>query len=375
MKIAVNTRLLVKNKLDGIGRFSVEILKRMVINNPKIEFHFIFDRPFTSDFIFSRNIKGHILSPQTRHPLLWYIWFEIQLPKLIKRINPDLFFSPDGFISTKITSIPTITTIHDINFEHYPENMRWTHSIFYRRYFKKYAELAKHIITVSNFSKQDLIKTYKLDPSKITSVYNGISDIFSPINTKEKNKIKQRYSDSEDFFVFIGSLHKRKNIKNLLLAFEIYKTKNGKNKMLIIGEQKWLDASIKTIFEKMQFKNEIIFLGYLEDNIMSQVLASATALCFISLFEGFGLPIIEAMKSKVPVITSNTSCMPEIADGAALLVNPYSIESIVTALKTIEENKQIRKKLIEKGYERSKHFDWEKTTNLITQILKKHAKN
>ena len=125
----------------------------------------------------------------------------------------------------------------------------------------------------------------------------------------------------------------------------------------------------------MKFKNEIIFLGYLEDNIMSQVLASATALCFISLFEGFGLPIIEAMKSKVPVITSNTSCMPEIADGAALLVNPYSIEGIATAIKTVEENKKIRKKLIRKGYERSKHFDWEKTTNLITQILIKHAEN
>ena len=88
MRIAINTRLLIKHKLDGIGRFSNEILKRITIQNPKIEFHFIFDRPFSSEFIFSKNIIPHVVSPQTRHPILWWIWFEIQLPRLIKKINP-----------------------------------------------------------------------------------------------------------------------------------------------------------------------------------------------------------------------------------------------------------------------------------------------
>ena len=131
MRVAINTRLLVKNQLDGIGKFTFEILKRITINNPKVEFHFIFDRAFSSDFIFSKNIIPHILPPSTRHPLLWYIWFEVQLPKLIKKINPNVFFSPDGFIPTH-SQTPCVTTIHDINFEHNPTNLPWTHSLFYR---------------------------------------------------------------------------------------------------------------------------------------------------------------------------------------------------------------------------------------------------
>ena len=144
MIIAVNTRLLIKNKLDGIGRFSFEVLKRLTIENPNIEFHFIFDRRFSTDFIFSKNIKTHILRPATRHPILWYFWFEIQLPKLLHKIKPDVFFSPDGFIPQKLKDIPTVTTIHDINFEHRPKDLHWLHSWYYRKYFKKYAQLATH---------------------------------------------------------------------------------------------------------------------------------------------------------------------------------------------------------------------------------------
>ena len=100
MRIAVNTRLLIKNKLDGIGRYSFEVLKRIVESHPDIEFHFIFDRPYSTDFIFSKNIKPHVLRPSTRHPFLWYLWFEVQLPRLINKIKPNIFFSPDGFMST-----------------------------------------------------------------------------------------------------------------------------------------------------------------------------------------------------------------------------------------------------------------------------------
>ena len=115
MKVAINTRLLLKDNLDGIGRFSYEIIKRIVKQNPKAEFHLIFDRNFSKKYIFSKNVHGHVLSPPTRHPILWFIWFQFKLPLLLKKINPDVFYSPDGFTSTRLNGLPSVVTIHDIN--------------------------------------------------------------------------------------------------------------------------------------------------------------------------------------------------------------------------------------------------------------------
>ena len=374
MRIAVNTRLLIKNKLDGIGRYSFEVLKRIVKTNPTIEFHFIFDRPFSNDFIFANNIKTHILRPPTRHPLLWYIWFEIQLPKLIKNIKPNLLFSPDGFMSTKLEKTPTVITIHDINFEHRPDDLNWLHSLYYRKYFKQYANLSKHIITVSEFSKKDIINSYQITKNKITVAYNGVGSDFRSIPIEQKKIIKEKYSDKKDFFLFLGSLHKRKNIKNLLLAFDIYRLKNGKNKLLVIGKKKWWDKQTEYIYQNMQYKEDVIFIGQINDDIMVNILASSKALCFVSLFEGFGLPIIEAMKCNVPVITSNTSAMPEIAGDAALIVDPHDIHDISHAMFQIDNNPQLCNQLIQKGNQIIQKFQWDNTAHIISETLLKHAK-
>ena len=373
MRVAINTRLLIQDKLDGIGRFTFETLKIIVNKNPEIEFHFIFDRPFSSKFIFNNNITPHILSPQTRHPILWYIWFEWKLPNLLKKIKADVFFSPDGFMPVNC-STPTVTTIHDINFEHRPHDLRWTHSLFYRFFFKKYAKSSNQIITVSEFSKNDIIKTYKINPEKIHITHNGVSEMFEKIPENKKKIIKKKYSNNCDFFVFIGSLHKRKNIKNLLLAFDIYRLQNGENKLLVIGQKKWWDKQTEQIYQNMKFKEEVVFIGQINDDIMVNILASSKALCFVSIFEGFGLPIIEAMQCNVPVITSNTSSMPEIAGNAALIVDPHNISDISNAMFEIDNNPQLYKTLIKRGKQVIQKFKWDNTAKTITDTLLKHAK-
>ena len=373
MRIAVNTRLLIKNKLDGIGRYSFEVLKRIVESHPDIEFHFIFDRPYSTDFIFSKNIKPHVLRPSTRHPFLWYLWFEVQLPRLINKIKPNIFFSPDGFMSTKLKHIPTIITIHDINFEHRPKDLNWLHSIYYRKYFRQYAKESKHIITVSEFSKKDIIKNYHVSSDKITVAYNGVGSNFLPLEGTKQKIIKKKYSNNNDFFLFIGSLHKRKNIKNLLSAFDIYRSKNGKNKLLIIGKKKWWDRQTENIYQNMRFKEEVIFLGQINDELMVDILGSSKGLCFVSLFEGFGLPIIEAMKCNVPVITSNTSAMPEIAEDAALIVNPHDVNQISDAMYQLDNDSKLSKKLILQGRKKIHKFKWDNTANVIYRVLLEYA--
>ena len=167
-----------------------------------------------------------------------------------------------------------------------------------------------------------------------------------------------------------GSLHKRKNIKNLLLSFNEYKKNNGSLKLIIIGEKKWMNREIKQIYQQMLYKEDVIFLGKISDSELVKILGSAHALCFISLFEGFGLPIIEAMKCSVPIITSNTSCMPEIVQNAGIIVDPYDQKDIAQAMTDMEKNENKRQKLIQNGNDLVKKFNWEKSANEIWKIMK-----
>ena len=238
MNIAINTRLLIENELEGIGRFSFEIVRRIVKKYPNINFHLIFDRPFSKQFLFESNVVGHIISPKTRHPIIWYYWFEIQMPKLLKKINADILISLDGFLTTKL-KIPKINVLHDINFEHRPKDLPFFYRKYYRYYVPKYCQLSDKIITVSNFSKNDISEKYNIEKRKIHVIYNGVSNSFSTININQKKELKNKYTSGEDYFIFIGSLHKRKNIIRMLKAFDLFKTKtNSKTKFIIIGKKK-----------------------------------------------------------------------------------------------------------------------------------------
>ena len=188
-------------------------------------------------------------------------------------------------------------------------------------------------------------------------------------------QIRNKYTKGKEFFIFIGSLHKRKNINNILKSFEEYKMQSGKYKFLIAGEQKWLNQETRNTYNNMKFKKDVVFLGRVAEDEIPVILGSANALCFTSLFEGFGLPIIEAMKASVPVITSNISSMPEIAKDGAIIVNPYDTDEITDALWKIEKNKKLIQKIVDKGNERVQLFNWAKSAEQTWRILKNSIEN
>ena len=374
MKIAVNTRLLVKNKLEGIGWFSYETLKRITTQHPEHEFYFIFDRKHSEDFIFSDNITPIELFPQARHPLLYYLWFEFSIPQLLKKLQPDLFLSPDGYTSLK-SKFKSLVVFHDLNFEHYPEDIPLLERKYYKYFFPKYAKKADRIATVSEYSKQDIVEQYKVLPDKIDVVFNGANENFVPLNKSEKIKTKKEFSNGASYFIYVGSLHPRKNLVNLLKAYDKFKTENSSSvKLLIVGEKMWNTSEIDEVFNKMKFKDEVIFTGRLNVDKLHKVLASALALTYVSYFEGFGIPIVEAFRCDVPVITSNVTSMPEIAGDAALHVDPFSIDSIADALKKIDKNEELRNDLIEKGRQRRNDFTWQKSADNLWKSIEKTIK-
>ena len=239
MKIAVNTRLLLKDKLDGIGWFTYETLKRITQQHKEHEFVFIFDRKYSDEFIFSDNITPIVIPPQSRHPFLWYLYFEWSITYALKKHKPDLFLSTDGWISLR-TGVKTLDVIHDINFEHNPEHLPYFFRKYYLHYFPKFAKYANRIATVSEFTKSDIVDKYGISSNKIDVVYNGANEKYKPVSVKIKQDTKHKYTQGSEYFLFIGTISKRKNLLNLLKAFNKFKTSNENNtKLLIIGSIMW----------------------------------------------------------------------------------------------------------------------------------------
>ena len=330
---------------------------------------FIFDRQWDNSFIFSNNVKPVIVNPPARHPLLWYLFFEFGIPPVLKKYNIDLFLSPDGWISLS-TKITTISVMHDLNYAYFPEFIKLAPRIYYKLFFKRFAQKASRVVAVSEFTKNDLMQLYKISETKIDVVYNAAGNSFHPISSDDQIKIKTKYTDGNDYFIYIGAIHKRKNLINLFKAFDIFKTKQAsKIKLVIVGSKKWWKGEIEDTYNAMKFKDELIFTGRLDSDELNSALASALALTYVSFFEGFGIPIVEAFKAGTPVITSNTTSMPEVAGDCALLVNPNSIDEIVNAMESIASNPTLRKELIKKGLEREKVYNWDKSAEKLWAIL------
>ncbi len=365
MRIAVNTRLLLKGKLEGIGWFTYQTLEHIVRQHPEHEFFFFFDRPYDPQFVFGPNVTPVIVHPQARHPILFYIWFEWSIPFMLRKYKIDLFLSPDGYMSLS-TKVPTCLVIHDLAFEHYPEHFVLSHKLYWRHYSPLFAKKARRIATVSTFSKNDISAQYGIDPGSIDVVYNGAHDEYKPLTNEEKTAVKQKYADGCEYFVFAGALHPRKNIVNLLKAFVAFKKRQPTNmKLVIVGRPAWKYEEVEEMRLTMPFKEDVKWVGYMNVDELSKVIGAAYALVYASLFEGFGIPILEALQCNVPAIVSNTSSMPEVAGDAALLVDPTDPEDIALKMHQLYKDEALRAKLIGHAHTQVQKFTWQSSADRL----------
>lgn len=371
MKIAVNTRHLLPHRLDGMGWFTLEIFKRLALSHPEVEFHFIFDRRYNEEFIFSENIIPHVIGPQARHPYLMRLWYDWSVARLLKKIQPDLFISPDAQLSLT-TDFPQMVVIHDINFEHYPKDIPAVYTRDLKRRTPKFVKKAKRIVTVSEFSKNDIIAHYGVSSEKIGIVNNGANEVYRPLTATEKESAKQQFAGGCDYFIFVSSIHPRKNLQRILPAFfEFKKQSRSDVKMLVVGHIFWQDESLKEAIEQGKRSGDVIMAGRLRPEELKLALGGALANVYTSYFEGFGIPVIEAFQAGVPVITSNVTSLPEVSGDAALLVDPFSIPDISDAMLRIYNDSELRAQLISKGFTRSKKYTWEIAADKMWDEIKK----
>ena len=266
--------------------------------------------------------------------------------------------------------IPTINVIHDINFYHFPQDFDVFGRSYYNYYFPKYAKQADHIITVSQYSKEDIVKSYKIANDKISVIYNGIKEYYYPSVNGDKEAAKMVYSSGNPYFIFVGTLIPRKNICGLLQSFELLKTKYElPHKLLIIGNKQWWTKEMEAALVSMKYAKDVIFQGHIEPTKLRQAYIGADALVYIPHFEGFGVPLVEAMKCGIPTIASQHTAIPEIGGDAPLYVNADEPEEVADAMQIFSEESEYANMHIESGLIQSNKYNWDESAKQIWQII------
>lgn len=371
MRIAVNTRFLLSDYLEGYGYFIWETFRRIAAAHPEHEFLFIFDRTYEQRFVTEKNITAIVVGPQARHPLLWKLWYDIKIPSILRKHKADVFVSPDGFCSLR-TKVPQCLVVHDLAFLHYPAFNKKSHLLYYKRYTPKFLAKAASVATVSEFSKEDILQQYDLKGKTIDVVYSAAKEIFKPVSPAVQQATKDQYTEGKEYFVYAGAIHPRKNLMNLLKAFSLFKKRQKTGmKLVLTGRLAWKYESFTESLKSYKYRDDVVMMGYAEETELAKIIGSAHALIYPSLWEGFGVPVVEAMQCGVPVITSRNSSMQEIADDAALYADPEDIQSIADQMMLLYKDESLHKRLSEKGLLQAKEYNWDHTAELLWQSILK----
>ncbi len=371
MRIAINCRFLIKDRLEGIGNYSYETISRLVASRPDDEFVLIFDRPYDEAFVFGDNCIPVVVSPPARHPWLWYTWFEWRIPYILKKYKAEVFYSPDSYLSMR-SSVPTVLIVHDLAFLHYPRFIPTTVRRYYKKWFPRFLKKATQIGTVSHATATDVEEQYpNLSLSEKTRYTPCAADEgFYPREYSEKEEIRKTYTEGHEYLLFVGAIHPRKNVINLLKAFykfkKFYRTDM---RLVLVGRIAWMSDEFETYLDEHPYREDIIHLQDQDKKALSELYAAAYALVYPSYFEGFGMPVLESLQSGVPVIVSNVSSMPEVAGSAGLLVDPSSPDDICDKMGILYKDEQVYQELAEHCASQSAKFSWENTTATIAEMI------
>lgn len=383
MVIGIDASRANKKNKTGVEWYSYYLIQELKKLNEARDFKFILYTP--------EELKGdlNILPKNWRVKILkWpvkYLWTQIRLAQEVIFNPPDILFIPSHALPIfcspryirrlvkKTDRIKTVITLHDLGFERFPQTYSFYQRIYLRFVYKWAVRYASKVITISEFTKKELIDLYKADPQKIEVVYLGYdSSIFQPIDDKKQiDQILEKYKIKKPYILYVGRLEKKKNITNLIKAFrEISNIQYSASsiKLVLAGQPGYGYNKIK--YQISKIKN-LIEIGYVNHQDLPYLYAGAECFVYPSLYEGFGLPILEAMASGCPVVASNTSSIPEIGGEAILYFRPESPEEIVKAILKIIKDREFREMLVQKGIEQVKRYSWQKCAKETFKILTK----
>lgn len=355
----------------GSGQFCYELLKSIfpLLNNDKLVIYL--DRPPQSFFPLeeNKNVKIKILKRKK-------FWTQTVLPIELNSNPPDIFYSPS--LQTPFWGkCPKACTIFDIAYYDFPHEFTWSARLKAKLQLNLAIKTNQLFITISDSSKNSILNLFPQIENRLHRVYLGVSDKVSKASEEEQTRIKEKYGLQNPYILYLGRIQPRKNIIRLIEAYEELCDKHQEipHHLVIVGSLGWLYEPILHKIKNSKYAYKIHYLGYLENEEEKiALISSASVLALISLWEGFGLPVIEAMNCGTPVIASNCSSIPEIVGDSGILVNPYEISEISQKLYEVLTDKSLQAQLSVKGKERAKLFTWENTAKEILNILHNYIK-
>lgn len=269
---------------------------------------------------------------------------------------------------------PVVATIHDLSFEHLPQTFKRRSRMQLRLTVRRTARRAAHIITSSEFSRRDIMETYRIPHERITVTHAAASPLFAPAETREIERVRRLYKIEGDYILAVGSIQPRKNLARLLEAYSDLlraRTHAKLPRLVIVGKRAWLYEETLRSVNLLGLQSNVVFTGYVPERDLPPLYTGALSFIYPSYFEGFGLPPLEAMKCGAPVITGDRTSLPEVVGDAGLMVDPFDKEAIAGAIGRVIADKGLRQTLRERGFERARMFDWRETARLTVKAYER----
>jgi glycosyltransferase involved in cell wall biosynthesis len=362
MLIGIDASRSVTEKRTGTENYSLNLIHHLLASGGNHRYCLYFNRPPSREL----RITNHELRimPFPR------LWTHLRLSWEMARRPPDLLFVP-AHVLPIVHPRRSVVTVHDLGYLYYPEAHRLLDRLYLDLSTRYNAHAAGRLIADSSATKRDLIERYGVGPDKITVVYPGYDKTtFRPVRDGGAIGItKARYSITDDYILFVGTLQPRKNLTRLIEAFADLRFAICDLRLVIAGKKGWLYEDIFRQVEELGLERKVVFTDYVPEGDLPALLSGARLFAFPSLYEGFGMPVLEAMACGIPVVCSNTSSLPEVAGDAALLVDPLDVGELAATMERVLGDEGLRAELVRRGFEQVRKFSWERCARETLDVL------
>jgi glycosyltransferase involved in cell wall biosynthesis len=348
--------------VTGIGRYAIELVRALRASQPTIEVVLI--KPFEETIVGLDREDPVVRLPGARRLPAMMTFGPAAIAVVARRFALDIVHDPTGvspfLVPRRLARFARVTTIHDmVPFVH-PETHERLTNLLFRHYIPHTLPFVDRIITVSRASERDIVRFFRVRPDCVATIPFGVSPRFGPRAASQVFDTLSRYGIVPPYLLTVGALQARKNLETLLESFARLRVEGLPHRLVVVGRKAWKSEGIFHRLDDLGLGDAVVLTGYVDDADLPALYAGAACFVFPSIYEGFGLPPLEAMACGVPVVTSNTSSLPEVVGDAAITVDPHDVSGFVAAIRTIVDQPALADKLRARGLERAQRFTWER---------------